>query len=324
MRPDSPFLNLFCGQIVHWLNPKPIWGSQGNRVDGLQGGKTMKKWVIGILLVILGVAAYYYFGVKQVADSEVTLSTSVPAAVAEPEPVPEPVRLPAEALLAEESGSGLETASPTPVEDIPLPMLMDSDPLVLDMFGGLIGESAVIQYLVSDNVISRIVATVETMGSRQIPGVVQVVQGPESEFVAIENAQPETIIRNAEGDPIPQFDINPANYRRYTPYVELLEAVDTAQLVENYRSHYSLFQEAYRQMGYTDGEFNDRLIAVIDDLLATPEVTDPVNLVKPEAFFLFADPDLESRSAGQKILLRMGTANAARVRSILAGIRASL
>jgi hypothetical protein len=284
----------------------------------------MKKWVIGILLVILGAAAYYYFGVKQAADSEVTLSTSVPAAVAEPVPVPEPVRLPAEALVAEESGSGLETASPTPVEDIPLPMLMDSDPLVLDMLGGLIGESAVIQYLASDNVISRIVATVYTMGSRQIPGVVQVVQGPESEFVAIENDQPETIIRNAEGDPIPQFDINPANYRRYTPYVELLEAVDTAQLVENYHSHYSLFQEAYRQMGYTDGEFNDLLIAVIDDLLATPEVTDPVNLVKPEAFFLFADPDLESRSAGQKILLRMGTANAARVKSILAGIRATL
>jgi hypothetical protein len=218
----------------------------------------------------------------------------------------------------------LETAAPVAVEEIPLPMLMDSDPLVLDRLGDLIGESAVIQYLASDNVISRIVATVDMMGSRQIPGVVQVVQGPESNFAAIVNEQPETVIRNEEGDPVPQFVINPANYRRYTPYVELLEAVDTEQLVENYRSHYSLFQEAYRQMGYADAEFNDRLDATIDELLATPEVTDPVNLVKPEAFFLFADLDLESLTAGQKILLRMGNANAARVKLKLAEIRETL
>lgn len=282
----------------------------------------MKNWVIGALLVLLGVAAYYYFSVYRPAESPANVSTTVPVAV--PETEPEPAPLPAEQEVIVESESGFETTAPTRVEEIPLPMLIDSDPIVLDTLGDLLGEPAVLQYLVSDNVISRIVATVETMGSRQIPGVVQVVQGPESKFVAIEDEQPETVIRNEEGDPIPQFFINPANYRRYTSYVELLEAVDTRQLVENYHSYYSLFQEAYRQMGNADGEFNDRLIAIIDELLATPEVTDPVNLVKPEAFFLFTDPDLESRSAGQKILLRMGNANAARVKSKLAEIREAL
>jgi hypothetical protein len=284
----------------------------------------MKNWVIGALLVLLGAAAYYYFSVYQPAESPATVATTVPAVVPEPESVYEPDQLPVEVVVAEESESGFETAAPVAVEEIPLPMLMDSDPLVLDRLGDLIGESAVIQYLASDNVISRIVATVDMMGSRQIPGVVQVVQGPESNFAAIANEQPEAVIRNEEGDPVPQFVINPANYRRYTPYVELLEAVDTKRLVENYRSHYSLFQEAYRQMGYADAEFNDRLDAAIDELLATPEVTDPVNLVKPEAFFLFADPDLESLTAGQKILLRMGNTNAARVKLKLAEIRETL
>jgi hypothetical protein len=77
-------------------------------------------------------------------------------------------------------------------------------------------------------------------------------------------------------------------------------------------------------MGYADGEFNQRLAAVIDELLATPDVTDPVNLVKPEAFFLFIDPDLESLSAGQKIMLRMGSGNAARVKLKLSEIKAAL
>jgi hypothetical protein len=279
----------------------------------------MRNWVIGALLVLLGVAAYYYFGVYQAAESGAVSSTTVSPVVSGPDPVPVP--LPAEPEVAERPETGFETPSPPPVEEVPLPQLMDSDPVVLEELGGLIGESAVIHYLVSDNVISRIVATVDTMGSRQIPGVVQVVQGPESPFEANVDYEPETVIRNQEGDPMPQFVIDPINYKRYTPYVELLEAVDSARLVETYRRHYPLFQQAYRQMGYANGEFNERLIAVIDELLATPAVNEPINLVKPEAFFLFTDPGLESRSAGQKILLRMGSENATRVRLKLMEIR---
>jgi hypothetical protein len=77
-------------------------------------------------------------------------------------------------------------------------------------------------------------------------------------------------------------------------------------------------------MGYADGEFNKRLLAVIDELLATPEVTDPVNLVKPEAYYLYTNSELESRSAGQKILLRMGQENSSRVKVKLSEIRESL
>ncbi|MCJ7814878.1 MAG: DUF3014 domain-containing protein, partial [Xanthomonadales bacterium] len=132
------------------------------------------------------------------------------------------------------------------------------------------------------------------------------------------------VINDEAGDPIPQFFIDPSNYARYTPYVEMLEAADPAELTENYRNLYPLLQEAYTQMGYADGNFNARLVVIIDELLATPEVTGPVNLIKPEAVFLFADSDLESLSAGQKIVLRMGSENANRVKSKLAVIRASL
>jgi hypothetical protein len=104
----------------------------------------------------------------------------------------------------------------------------------------------------------------------------------------------------------------------------LLEAVDTASLVETYRENYPLFQEAYRQMGYAEGEFSDRLLAIIDELLASPEAGDPVHLVKPEAFYLFTDPALESLPAGQKVMLRMGTDNAARVKARLRDIREAL
>ncbi len=56
------------------------------------------------------------------------------------------------------------------------------------------------------------------------------------------------------------------------------------------------------------GSVNDRLIEVIDNLLATPDVEGPVYLTKPEAVYLFEDPELEALTAGQKVLLRMGSA----------------
>jgi hypothetical protein len=40
--------------------------------------------------------------------------------------------------------------------------------------------------------------------------------------------------------------------------------------------------------------------------------------------YLYANPDLESRSAGQKILMRIGTENAIRVKAKLREIRAEI
>jgi hypothetical protein len=50
-------------------------------------------------------------------------------------------------------------------------------------------------------------------------------------------------------------------------------------------------------------------------------VQTPIRLIKPEAFYLFSDPELEALPAGQKVLLRMGSANAGRVKAKLRVIR---
>jgi hypothetical protein len=89
-----------------------------------------------------------------------------------------------------------------------------------------------------------------------------------------------------------------------------------------YRHYYPLFQQAYQDLGYPHGYFNDRLVAVIDHLLATPHPTGPLALVRPKVFWEFADPELEVRSAGQKLLLRLGSENAAVVTRKLRELRA--
>jgi hypothetical protein len=275
----------------------------------------MKNWLIGIIIVVLGLVAWYLYSVSQAPVEEAPAPAPI---VAEPMEPPQPVEEP---VVPE------DTLAPPPeaaVEETPLPPLAESDPLATETLSGLVGEEPVRQLVVNEQVVSRLVATLDALSGRQVPGSIKAVEGPGGEFQATANDDPESVIVNAMGDPIPQFVMDPVNYQRYTPYVEMLEAADAAQIIAAYRNNRPLFEEAYRQLGYPDGDFDQRLRSLLDELLAAPEVTGPVRLIKPEAYYLFVDKDLESLSAGQKILIRMGPDNAARVKARLAQIRAAL
>ena len=275
----------------------------------------MKNWLIGLLLIVLGAAVYYYVKVYDPFAEEVPPPPVSIAVIEQPEP--EPVELVEEVIEVE--------AEPVPVEEvIKLPALAESDESVLVSLSSLNEEASLTKYFVSDNVISRFVATVDALTSRQVPGQIMVARELEGTFVATGNEEPDSVIRNVEGDPIPQFTLNPANYQRYDSQVAMFEALNAQELANLYHHYAPLSQEAYVELGYPDGNFHSRLIEVIDSLLATPDLREPPQLIKPEAFYLFADPNLEALPAGQKILLRMGPTNAQRVKAKLQEIRAAL
>lgn len=211
------------------------------------------------------------------------------------------------------------TATPPPAEPAikhPIPDATDRPPITLGdsdasalaelqrLFGDAVGG-----IVLRENLVRRIVATVDSLPRSQTSLSVLPVKPIPGMFLA-------------EGDETSRT-IAEKNAQRYAPYVELVERADTKAIVETYIRHYPLFQEAYVELGYPKGYFNDRLIEAIDDLLAAPEIASPP-LVQPKALYLYADPDLERRSSGQKILIRMGPANAARVKAKLGEIRAAL
>jgi hypothetical protein len=53
-------------------------------------------------------------------------------------------------------------------------------------------------------------------------------------------------------------------------------------------------------------------------------VKGPIELVQPRVFYEYKDHDLESRSAGQKLLLRMGPDNAAVIKAKLRELRSAI
>jgi len=126
--------------------------------------------------------------------------------------------------------------------------------------------------------------------------------------------------------------IDTANAARYEPYVRLLDGVDLRRLTGAYVQLYPSLQRAYEELGYPKGYFNDRLVDVIDLLLATPEpsaapkvhlptVNGPLQPLRPWLLYEFDDPQLESLAAGQKILVRMGVRNERRVKARLVELR---
>lgn len=191
-----------------------------------------------------------------------------------------------------------------------LPPLNESDAALVEALAGVFGLDTLGRFLNPEGLVRNLVATIdnlprETVAQRLNP--VKPVTG-----------LPLTTGKDAS------LALAPANAGRYAAYVRIAEGVDTAKLVAAYKHFHPLFQQAYLELGYPDGYFNDRLVEVIDHLLATPEPAGPILLVQPKVLYEFADPELEERSAGQKAMLRLGKDNAARVKAKLREIRAAV
>ena len=106
--------------------------------------------------------------------------------------------------------------------------------------------------------------------------------------------------------------------------MQALAAADSQALVDWYVHYYPLFQQAYVELGYPKAYFNDRLIAVIDHLLAAPEPTQPLIVAPYKQAYAFADPALQELSVGQKAMVRIGSANETALKAKLRDLRARL
>jgi hypothetical protein len=192
-----------------------------------------------------------------------------------------------------------------------LPDLHNSDAAVMQALLAIPGAQGLRDLLVRQAIIPNIVATVDAL-PRQTFGSTRIMplRTPASTF-AVEQQNGQTVI-------------GARNYQRYAPYIQVLESVDTKALVAWYVHNYPLFQQAYRELGYPKAYFNDRLIATIDNLLATPEPQQPIQVKKSGAFYVYVDSQLESLSSGQKMLLHTGPENEAKIKAKLRELRAML
>jgi hypothetical protein len=259
------------------------------------------RWFIPLFLAAAAGGALWYFWASTVQPADDPAPTV-------PEPVVEEVerRLgplhPIEPL--EESSAGERNL-------VELPSLDDSDGYLrlelVNIFGRQLDE-----LLTDETLIEKFVATVDNLPRSHVAERIRPIGRLSGGFFA-----------NTEdgGD---TFHLGAENYARYEYLIGMLEYADLESLVETYRRYYPLFQEAYVGLGYPSGYFNDRVVEVIDHLLATPAPDEPIRLTRPHVLYEYSDSELEALSSGQKLMLRIGNENAERLKQTLREIRSGI
>ena len=251
------------------------------------------KWIAGaVAFVVLAVGAVLYR--SKMFRSEPP-PPPVVAAPAKPAPPPEPA---------------IKHPLPPVETPQPLPKLGESDAPMQNALTELFGEGPVTRFIVADDLVRHIVVTIDNLPEQKVAERLRPIRPTPGAFA----------VAGPEDAPV----LDPANYQRYQPLVQLIRSADTQTLMTIYQRYYPLFQEAYESLGHPPQYFNDRLVQVIDHLLATPEVRNPVPLARPNVLYEYADPKLEALSPGQKLLIRMGSDNATVIKEKLRELRAEL
>ncbi|MEP6875114.1 MAG: DUF3014 domain-containing protein [Burkholderiales bacterium] len=237
-----------------------------------------------------------------------------------PQPAP---AVPASAAITPSVPASTVSAEPTtvhPIEPSPAATAMGAADIPQALVE-LMGQKAVTSFFHTDEFARRFVATIDNLGREHAAPMLWPINPTQGRFT-VEGRDDAAVIAAD-------------NSMRYTSFVLLVETVDIGRAVDLYVRMYPMLQQAYRDLGYPKGYFNDRFIEVIDKLLATPdaaervkltltEVKGPIASERPWVRYQFADPEFESLSAGQKILLRVGPVNERRLKAKLVEIRQQL
>ncbi len=232
-----------------------------------------------------------------------------------PPPVEPP---PKETQLVEPAPTAVSEEPATPAEPQPerLPGLNNSDAPLQAALESVLTVQSHEPLFYPDGLVRRLVVSVDNLPGRQFPRSNYRLARPTPGLMVVE--------RETAGQD-ERLYLSPENYARYRAFVGVIDGLDSAGLVAIYRRFYPLFQQVYENLGYpASAYFNDRLIDIIDQLLATPNVAGRIELVRPHVLYQYADPELEKLSAGQKVLIRIGPENARTVKAKLREIRQAL
>ncbi len=254
-----------------------------------------KPVVVALAVVGILIAGFVVYSIT--SDNSAPKVTSQQVDIPAPPP---PVEAP-EAVETPEPEVSPPPAEPEeePVVESPafvLPLLNDSDQLVRDGVISLTRNEGINAWLSPNQLIRKFVAFVDGVANGQVPKDPVRALAPKGAFSA----------RRFSDD---LYVMDEASYARYNFFVDIVTSIDSRRAAEFYDLIRPMLQEAYDELGYPDRKFDDVVFRAIGRLLETPVLTGPVRLKRPVVMFEYEDPKLESLSAAQKQLLRMGPEN---------------
>ena len=235
--------------------------------------KVIITGAIFIGLIVIGFGVYFLF----IADG----SKEAPAEeIVEKKPVDLPI---------EESPKEEETPEFIDVD------LNQSDEIVRKLAQELSAHPELAAWLVSKDLIRKFVAAVDNIANGLSPR-------PQIDFFSAKEG-----FKFIEKRGFLYMD--PTSYSRYDKVADVFLSLNSEGCAVLYRRLEPLIQEAYKDLGYPEGDFRKTLTKAIVELLEVPVVEGDILIEKKIITYKMSDPALESLSAAQKHLFRMGPEN---------------
>jgi hypothetical protein len=193
---------------------------------------------------------------------------------------------------------------------VDLPPLDLSDGLVRNLLGQLSSRAEVTRWLATDGLIRNFVVALENVSEGKSPTRHLHVLAPASAFRVASRPGGATI--------------DARSYDRYNALADAVDSFDAAGLARLYVTLKPRLVEAYRDLGHPDGDIDAAVERAIVHLLRAPTIPADPRLTAASVSYRFADEDIESLSAAQKQLLRMGPRNGRLVQAKLRQVAAAL
>jgi hypothetical protein len=243
---------------------------EASQTGGGGPGRRILVIVLALLVVGAGAGIYLLFGRKQ-AEAPVRTTTEE---------------------RVKDTATG---PTPEPGENIPLPPLDATDPVVRKLVGQLSSHPRVAAWLATDDLVRNFTVVTLNIAEGKTPVRHLRAQAPSEKFRA----------RATSTGPY----LDPQNFQRYDAYADAVGELDARGTARLYRTLRPRIVEAYAEQGIPEDKVDAVLERAIAHLLATPVIDSDVALKQKTVSYALADERLESLSSAQKQLLRMGPRN---------------
>jgi hypothetical protein len=181
------------------------------------------------------------------------------------------------------------------VEPRELPPLDLTDPVVRELLRGLSSRPELATWLATDGLIRNFVASVDAVANGGTPS---------AHLRRLAPSRPLAVESKGE-----RLTIDRRSYERYDGIATTVDTLDADGLARAYATLRPRLQEAYRELGYPEGNFDAAVERALGTLLSAPLVEGTVEVQRAPVLYQFVNPRLERLSPAQKQLLRMGPRN---------------
>jgi hypothetical protein len=272
-----------------------------NRMPPLQGrSKSFWGWIATAAILIVVV---YFLNSPQTPTTEVPLATPPPVQMPTPElelpPAPDIPQKPEPAAVA------VNEEPPQPPAT-----LETSDQELRQSMSSHSASVLLNTALANENLIERSVSVVDGLSRGVLPIKALPITPPSEKFS----------VHTIDGKDY----MNTESYHRYDSYARTIGELDTQTLTSNFNRFRPLLEQTYAGLGYPAQDFDNALIRVLDRVLATPQLREPIALKKKESVYIYTDTRIEQLTEMQKLLLRMGPDNTALIQAQAKDLREAL